>query len=281
MVSVIMSAYNAERTIERAIISVISQSYKDIELIIIDDCSEDKTYELSKSLAERDGRIKVYRNDLNKGAGLSRERGVQLIKGEYTLFLDSDDYIDLDYIENLLKYAEDTGADIISTGLYIVEDSGHLLNSKIPEELTIKEGNDKFLPDKADVTRFLAGNLIRSSLWEDVRYSSRRFIEDTPTLFKLTYYANKVAIVPYAGMYYVQYPESLMHSTSKLKTAIYQALASKDIYIFAKSKGISDSTEAFLNSMRIVQLYLDSEDVNNYKDELNELFVFFLNTFNF
>lgn len=281
MVSIIMTAYNAENTIKRAVNSVISQSYKDIELIIVDDCSEDGTSDIIKTLEQRDTRIKAHRNETNVGAGLSRRKGIELLKGEYTLFLDSDDYIDSDYVERILKYAEDTKADIISTGLHIVDESGKLLHSKIPKKLVVVEGKDKYLPDEADVRRFLAGNLIRSSLWKDVVYSGRRFIEDTPTLFRLTYFADKIAIVPYAGMYYVQNPSSLIHTSSKLKNAIYMALASKDNYIFSKVKGISDSPDAFLEAMRVVQLYLGSGDPNDYKDELQELFIFFLNTFKF
>jgi len=91
LVSVVMPAYNAEKTVLAAIESVICQTYGNFELIVIDDCSKDNTYAIICDASEKDDRIKVYRNEKNSGVSETRNRGISLAKGEYIALLDSDD----------------------------------------------------------------------------------------------------------------------------------------------------------------------------------------------
>lgn len=91
LVSVIIPAYNAERYIADAIESVLNQSYQIFELIIIDDCSKDGTWEIIQDFKKRDKRIRAYRNKENLGIGGNRNKGIKLAKGEYIAWQDSDD----------------------------------------------------------------------------------------------------------------------------------------------------------------------------------------------
>ena len=95
LISVVIPAYNAEKTIEKAIQSAIAQSYSDIEVIIVDDCSQDGTVKIVNAYAKKDSRIKVFQNQTNRGAAFSRNRGVKEARGEWIAFLDSDDKWDL------------------------------------------------------------------------------------------------------------------------------------------------------------------------------------------
>lgn len=90
-VSVIMPTYNREELLPRAIESVLSQTYKNFEFIIIDDGSTDNTLQLLKKYADQDKRIRVFRNDVNKGIAYSRERGLNAARGKYIAIMDSDD----------------------------------------------------------------------------------------------------------------------------------------------------------------------------------------------
>ncbi|EJL6998688.1 glycosyltransferase family 2 protein, partial [Vibrio cholerae] len=99
LVSVIMPAYNSSLTIKDSIKSVIVQSYKNIELIIVDDCSEDNTVEIIQSFSTLDPRIKLIRNMINLGVAKSRNKAIADARGEYVAFLDSDDI----WCENKLK----------------------------------------------------------------------------------------------------------------------------------------------------------------------------------
>ena len=90
-VSVITPAYNAERFLLETVKSVQSQTFVDWEMIIVDDCSEDGTYALAKSLAEEDSRIRVLRNNINLGVALTRNTAIDVATGKYIAFLDADD----------------------------------------------------------------------------------------------------------------------------------------------------------------------------------------------
>lgn len=120
LVSVIIPVYNAAITIKNTIKSVLEQSYMNIEVIIIDDCSMDNSYEIIKKLSLVDERIVIYKNDINIGVAKTRNYGISVAKGEYIAFLDSDD----SWIKNKLQYQIDIlnkcNADLCYTGYHII-----------------------------------------------------------------------------------------------------------------------------------------------------------------
>lgn len=93
LVSILMTAYNREKYIAEAIESVLGSTFKDFELIIVDDCSTDNTLTIASSFVAKDKRIKVFKNDFNLGQFDNRNRAIELAKGKYIKFLDSDDKI--------------------------------------------------------------------------------------------------------------------------------------------------------------------------------------------
>lgn len=111
MISVIIPAYNAEKTIEKCLDSVLNQSCKDIQPIVVNDGSNDSTPEILKRYAEKDSRVAVM-NIPNGGVSHARNTGLTLVKGEYVFFVDSDDYISGDTLETLLKDITDNNADL-------------------------------------------------------------------------------------------------------------------------------------------------------------------------
>src|SRR5690554_1034075 len=105
IVSILMPLYNAEKWLSETIESVLAQVYTNWELIIVDDGSMDNSYELAKSFAKRDNRIKVYKQK-NKGACAARNKAFELSKGEYIQYLDADDLLSKNKIELQLKALE-------------------------------------------------------------------------------------------------------------------------------------------------------------------------------
>lgn len=273
MITIVTSAYNAQPTIGRAIESVQSQLYKDWEMIIVDDCSADNTAEIVKSYAEKDARIRLVSHDVNKGAGLARRTGIENIKGEYMTFLDSDDYLKPDCLEVLYSYAINYDVDIVSQGYISVMIEGDVIHEKKPSSKVIQVDGAKFKPNKEDTKRFMNPMLIKSSLWDKVEYSSRRFIEDTPTLVQILYHARNIMLIDYAGYYYVQNPYSLIHSASNVKNLIYQTLCIKDIALFFKSVGMSHlSNDAqFKANYKVIKELCTPNDSVKYRNELDEL----------
>src|SRR5690348_9316464 len=103
LVSVLMTAYNRERYIAEAIESVIHSTYQSWELIIVDDCSSDNTVNIARDYERRDNRIKLYINEKNLGDYPNRNKAASLAKGEYIIYVDSDDTILKDGITNLIN----------------------------------------------------------------------------------------------------------------------------------------------------------------------------------
>ena len=110
--SVIIPVYNSENYIDRCISSIMNQSYPDLEIIIVDDGSTDKSLEICKKYAEVDSRITCIHQD-NYGVSAARNNGLDHATGEYVTFVDSDDYIDEDMYESMLKVANEYKADVV------------------------------------------------------------------------------------------------------------------------------------------------------------------------
>lgn len=108
-ISIIIPVYNVEKFISRAIDSAINQTFNDIEIIIVDDCGEDKSIDIAKEYQKNDGRIKIIHNEKNLGTFAARNNGVLNSKAEYILFLDSDDYLDLRACELVFNGLDDRG----------------------------------------------------------------------------------------------------------------------------------------------------------------------------
>lgn len=134
LVSVIMPAYNAEKYIAEAISSVLSQSYTNWQLLILDDCSTDHTAEIAEDFEKADTRIRVLRNPRNMGVAKTRNRGIDMAKGEWVALLDSDDRWHDDKLEKQLVVADSSDADIIYCSYALTDESGeHLADYIVPE----------------------------------------------------------------------------------------------------------------------------------------------------
>lgn len=242
-ISIVITAYNNEKSLERAVSSCLSQTYQNIEVIIVNDCSTDGTGGIIAKLFKADKRVKFLRNRKNLGPGLSRRAGIEVATGEYVLLLDGDDWLSPTFIEQLVKGAEDTGADIVSGGIKVIHsDEKWYEESYGRYELT---GTDKVNRVFGDRIVFLNNRLVRRSLYDTVAYSARRYVEDTQTLVMLLHYANKVAYVPATGYNYVMDADSLTHTADAVKDALYKGLCYKDILEFFRSIDCHDYDRKF------------------------------------
>lgn len=277
-VSIIMSAYNAQNTIKQAINSVLSQSYDNLELIIVNDSSTDDTDSIVCKYD--DERIKYIKHDINKGAGLARRSGINAATGDYITFLDSDDYYAKDCIKTLVEATDNGGIDIISPGFITVSDG--VQYRKTPEPVTTT--TDLYIYDDSKTLHFLNVQLLRRSLFDNVIYSDRRFIEDSCTFIKLIYYAKSRKAIDYAGYYYVQNPNSLIHSCSKYKNFVYNMLCAKDTCEFYEQVGhpeMYDFKQFLIKWVNMPELSEeDKKDADKYKEQREELIQYITEQFN-
>ena len=123
-ISVIIPVYNAEKTIERCVSSICAQTYTDLEIILVDDGSRDRSGALCDTLADTDRRITVLHKE-NGGVSSARNSGMELAKGKYMQFVDSDDYIPKDYCEQLIKAQNKFESDtFVWSGVDTISDNG-------------------------------------------------------------------------------------------------------------------------------------------------------------
>ena len=123
VVSVVLPIYNVEKYLNRCVKSVVNQSYKNLEIILVDDGSPDNCPTLCEDWAKKDSRIKVVHKE-NAGLGYARNTGIENATGEYICFFDSDDYIALDAIEKAYSLAIKEKSDIVVFGFCDVKSNG-------------------------------------------------------------------------------------------------------------------------------------------------------------
>ncbi|MBE6649505.1 MAG: glycosyltransferase family 2 protein [Ruminococcaceae bacterium] len=138
LVSVIIPAYNAEKFIAETVSSVQAQTISDMEIIIIDDCSTDKTAEIIERLAKEDERIVFIKGEKNQGVAKVRNKGLSLAKGKYVALLDSDDLWLKDKLERQIKLAEEKKADIVYCSYSMIDENG----KKVCEDFLVPEKTD-------------------------------------------------------------------------------------------------------------------------------------------
>ena len=116
LLSVVVPVYNAKEYLRRCTDSILNQSFKDLELILVDDCSKDDSYQLCQSIAKSDNRVVVYKREKNGGIFAARNTGIKLSKGKYLTFVDNDDWLDQEMYEKLFSALKKRNLDFVSCG---------------------------------------------------------------------------------------------------------------------------------------------------------------------
>ena len=226
VVSVVLPIYNVEKYLSRCLESVVNQSYRKLEIILVDDESPDKCPEICDKWAAKDSRIKVIHKK-NGGLGYARNTGIENATGEYFCFVDSDDYISSDNIEKAYKSGIESKADIVYYGYNIVDSDGKVTQVFKPEidkliytgsEVTNIIFPELISPDYSKekkmnlmlsaCTALFSMKLINDTNW---RFVSERDIisEDVYSLTRLFGNVTCVSVVPEAFYFYCQNNTSL------------------------------------------------------------------------
>lgn len=238
MVSIVVTAYNLEKYIAQCLDSILNQTYKNIEVIVVEDQSKDNTLNIIKEYANKDNRIKLIQNEVNVGAGMGRRIGIKEAKGEYILCFDGDDWMSDNYIELMRTTAERTNSDITCTNCQYIRDGIVERDTvgifKRHKELSIDNKNNQCFHMLLENPVTYQNKLIHRSLYDIVEYSDRRFIEDTVTYVKLLWHCKRITYIDGAYYYYRQHDSSLIHSASDFKRSLYVGLCNLDLYLYLK-----------------------------------------------
>ena len=199
LISVIVPVYRVEEYLERCVKSILSQTYKNLEVILVDDGSPDQCPDICDACAEKDARVKVIHQE-NKGLSGARNAGIDAASGEYLAFVDSDDYVSPHFIEELYQLLQDTGCAI-----------GQCRFSYVKGDGLVEEGDSAFCiyrgeslmeqlygPEEKATCFVVAWNkLYRAELFKEtgIRYPEGRIHEDEATTYRLFHEAKKLAFL--------------------------------------------------------------------------------------
>lgn len=160
LITVVVPIYNVENYLAKCLDSIISQTYKNLEIICVDDCGVDGSMKILEQYANKDSRIKIISHDLNKGLGPARNTGQDAATGDYILFVDSDDTINLDILDKMLNSALKYNSDMVfaNTRLVYEVESVKKRAENIQKYLSFKSDTEEFKIDIGNYS-FYAENL--------------------------------------------------------------------------------------------------------------------------
>ena len=214
MVSIIVPIYNVEQYISRCIESILAQTYRDFELILVDDGSPDNCGKICDEYAKQDSRVHVIHQE-NKGVSAARNAGISLAKGEYIMLVDSDDFITENMLEKMHDCIAESGSDIVICGINTFLDG-----EETEDKSQINDISTKTISGRAAclsiyrmdgrVPIMAWGKLYKSELFTDIRYPVGRIHEDDGTTPKLLYRAKMVSIIDNKMYCYRQRKGSIM-----------------------------------------------------------------------
>lgn len=214
MVSLIIPVYNVEKYLPQCLDSVITQTYRDLEIILVDDGSTDNSGTICDEYARKDERLKVY-HTANHGLSAARNYGLDRAKGEYIAFLDSDDWFAQNAIQSFLTTAQETNADIVACRFY-QEYVGLTTENPGPLEPFIALGDEVLssLVLERRVNNTAWNKFYRASLFETVRFPEGIIFEDIATTWRIFSNCEKLAYIPSCLIHYRKRENSLSNIRS-------------------------------------------------------------------
>ena len=229
LVSVVVPVYNVENYIGYCIKSIINQSYKDLDIILIDDGSTDTSGQICDEWAKSDDRISVI-HKTNGGLSDARNVGIDIATGEYITFIDSDDYILPTFIEYLYNLISKNNADISVCQLINVDESNSVISSGGEPLDKIVRGNSDCMKEylsSASIDTVAWRKLYKKELFKpDIRYPVGKYHEDVWTTYKLIAQCKTIAIGSNALYAYRQRTGSIVNSSFSPKhlDSVYGAI---------------------------------------------------------
>ncbi|WP_405336289.1 glycosyltransferase family 2 protein [Fibrobacter sp.] len=259
LISVIVPIYNVEVYLRRCLDSVLRQTYRNIEIVLVDDGSPDRCPEICDEYAKNDNRIKVI-HQKNGGLAHARNVGIANSKGEYLTFVDSDDYVSDDYVESLYKGLIESDADISVASLIVFKESYLSCVTHKREPFVEVKKNDYFkeyasIKAERSMPFITAWNkLYKKELFDGIKYPKGKLYEDAFTTYKLIERARKIVYSTTKLYYYRLNPQSILGQSFKEKH-LEMVEAFRDAMDYFYQKGDDKIAEMFISPLLMREIY--------------------------
>lgn len=275
LISIIVPVYNMEKYIDKCINSIINQTYKNIEIIIVDDGSTDKSNKMIDKYKKIDKRIKVYHKK-NGGLSDARNYGLEKATGEYIGFVDSDDYIENNMYEilynNLIKYKADIS--VVNYNLVYEKDFNYKKNFKeISDKLLIlnKMETIKLLLDDNKFGNYAWNKLYKRELFNNIKYPVGRNMEDLGTTYKIIEKCNRIVYDPIPLYNYLQRNNSIVNTINlSFFEDTYILTCERFIYLDNKYGFIKENHFNTIRLLLFCYPFINDKD-NTYKDVIKKI----------
>lgn len=207
LVSIIIPVYNCEKYIRECLDSVVSQNYSNIEVIIIDDESLDKSGVICDEYADKYPFIHVV-HQKNAGSGFARNKGLELITGNYYTFVDADDYISRTYVKDMIMVCKKYNAELVECGnVYMLEARNVMRN--VDHRVTLLDSLEKIENSYSEHRNTVWGRLYKKEIFGHIRFSDKRMDEDAEYSYKINKICNRMVHYNYCLYGYRSYQESV------------------------------------------------------------------------
>lgn len=206
LISIIVPVYNIEEYLPRCIESVLQQTYTNLELILVDDGSKDRSGAICDAYQEKDSRVRVIHKE-NGGSSSARNEGIAVAKGQYLGFVDSDDYVEKTMYETMVRVIEETGCNIVQVARDEIDENGNLMPNvcEMPEkqiEYSSEEFMKELLLHKGDCS--FCTKLLNRDLFIENKFPMGVLNEDFHLLVRMLKQGENIVSLPYCG-YHVFY----------------------------------------------------------------------------
>lgn len=251
-VSIIIAIYNGEEYFERCLSSVLRQSYKNMQIILVNDGSTDGTAALCEAYKEKDSRIVCIHKE-NGGLSSARNAGLDMAEGDYIAFLDIDDYISDDFLKEMVGVIETTGVDVA----HCIKEMGNLSDYDFPLKAITPIVYEKmdYLRHMFDFHDFdgFPFKVYKKHLFDQIRFPLNRICEDVATTHLVIYAAEKVAYYPQKLYYYFESSSSIMRGNYRPEKAS-KLLSFEERIAFFEELGEAELVDKLLKKYMAVLL---------------------------
>lgn len=226
-ISIIIPAYNVEKYLERCLKSIITQTYQNLEIIIINDGSTDSTKQLCAEFVKDEPRAKLI-NQKNQGLSMARNKGIKQATGTYIALIDGDDEIAPDFVEKLYSAAIKTNSDIAVCGYRTISEQDQQSISPSPSQISGLSATINLLTKQQNYDVIACNKLYKRELFKHINYPAHQIHEDNLTTYKLYAAAQKVCFITNPLYYYHKHLGSITTTAKKTQSLAIKQQAAEE-----------------------------------------------------
>ena len=273
IISVIIPVYNVQEFLGEAIQSVLHQSYTELEIILVDDGSTDNSGKICDDYATSNPQIRVIHTK-NGGVSAARNKALDIVRGDYIYFLDSDDYLEPDALETLYNNLVACDADMSVGSLRDVDEQGNEIyidTLGLPKDIMVMDEKSFWsfsLTNKSGV--MVTNKLFKQSIWKNLRFLEGKIHEDDGALVSIMRQCSTIVCTNKISMNYRVRTGSIMQTTFSEKNLAKIAFLSERVNYFLEKGYFEYCYGAYFSGMQLIsKAYLSSEDtlIKRAKDE--------------